>query len=140
MLYVPPDQARPTRIQGTFVSEPEIKKLVDYIKQQGHAPQYVDEVTTKYTASTVKGGSGGTNGEDRDPLFGESIKLFSQYDKASSSLIQRRLSVGYARAARILDQLYEAGYVGPAEGSKPRDVNTAKVRDFLTKMQQQPTE
>ncbi len=138
MLYVPPDQARPTRIQGTFVSEPEIKKLVDYIKQQGHAPQYVDEVTTKYTASTIKGGSGGTNGEDRDPLFGESIKLFSQYDKASSSLIQRRLSVGYARAARILDQLYEAGYVGPAEGSKPRDVNTAKVRDFLTKMQQQP--
>lgn len=136
MLFVPPDQAKPTRIQGTFVSEPEIKKLVDFIKQQGHAPQYVDEVTTKYTTNTVKGGSGGANGEDRDPLFGESIKLFSQYDKASSSLIQRRLSVGYARAARILDQLYEAGYVGPAEGSKPRDVNTSKVREFLTKAQQ----
>jgi len=137
MLYVPPDQAKPTRIQGTFVSEPEIKKLVDYIKQQGHEPQYLDEVTTKYESNMVKGGSGGANGEDRDPLFGESIKLFSQYDKASSSLIQRRLSVGYARAARILDQLYEAGYVGPAEGSKPRDVNLIKVREFLTKMQQQ---
>ncbi len=137
MLYVPPDQAKPTRIQGTFVSEPEIKKLVDYIKQQGHQPQYVDEVTTKYQASTIKGGSGGSNGDDRDPLFGESIKLFSQADKASSSLIQRRLSVGYARAARILDQLYEAGFVGPAEGSKPRDINTTKVRDYLAQSQQQ---
>jgi len=136
MLYVPPDQAKPTRIQGTFVSEPEIKKLVDYIKLQGHAPQYVDEVTTKYQASTIKGGSGGTDGEDRDSLFGETIKIFSQVDKASSSLIQRRLSVGYTRAARILDQLYAAGYVGPADGSKPRDINITKVRDYLTKMQQ----
>lgn len=132
MLFVPPDQAKPTRIQGTFVSEPEIKKLVDFIKQQGHQPQYVDEVTTKYQASTIKGGSGGNNGDDRDPLFGETIKLFSQADKASSSLIQRRLAVGYARAARILDQLYEAGYVGPAEGSKPREINFTKVRDFLS--------
>jgi S-DNA-T family DNA segregation ATPase FtsK/SpoIIIE len=96
----------------------------------------VDEVTTKYQASTVKGGSGGADGEDRDPLFGEAIKLFSQTDKASSSLIQRRLAVGYARAARILDQLYEAGYVGPADGSKPRDVNMNKVREFLTKVSQ----
>lgn len=136
MLFVPPDQAKPTRIQGTFVSEPEIKKLVDYIKQQGHEPQYLDEVTTKYESNSVKGGSSGTDGEDRDPLFGEAIKLFSQYDKASSSLIQRRLAVGYARAARILDQLYEAGYVGPADGSKPRDVNINKVREYLTKVSQ----
>jgi DNA segregation ATPase FtsK/SpoIIIE, S-DNA-T family len=69
-------------------------------------------------------------------LFDESVKLFSQYDKASSSLIQRRLSVGYARAARILDQLYEAGFVGPAEGSKPRDVNMTKVREYLMTVQQ----
>jgi DNA segregation ATPase FtsK/SpoIIIE, S-DNA-T family len=134
MLYVPPDQAKPTRIQGTFVSEPEIRKLVDFVKGQGQKPEYQEEITTKYQGNTVKGGSGGNNGEDRDPLFNEAVKIFSQYDKASSSLIQRRLSVGYARAARILDQLYEAGLVGPAEGSKPREVNLVKVREHLTKV------
>jgi S-DNA-T family DNA segregation ATPase FtsK/SpoIIIE len=132
MLFVPPEQAKPTRIQGTFVAEPEIKKLVEYVKAQGQKPQYEEEITTKYQASMVRGGSGGEDGSDRDQLFDEAVKLFSQYDKASSSLIQRRLSVGYARAARILDQLYEAGFVGPAEGSKPRDVNMTKVRDYLT--------
>jgi DNA segregation ATPase FtsK/SpoIIIE, S-DNA-T family len=132
MLFVPPDQAKPSRIQGTFVAEPEIKRLVDFIKEQGQKPQYEEEITTKYQATTIKGGSGGTDGEDRDPLFDESVKLFSQYDKASSSLIQRRLSVGYARAARILDQLYEAGFVGPSDGSKPREVNLTKVRDYLS--------
>jgi S-DNA-T family DNA segregation ATPase FtsK/SpoIIIE len=136
MLYVPPDQAKPTRIQGTFVSEKEIKGLVEYVKSQGQKPEYEEDITTKYQANTIKGGSGGTNGEDRDQLFDEAVKLFSQYDKASSSLIQRRLSVGYARAARILDQLYESGFVGPAEGSKPRDVNLNKVREHLTKVAQ----
>ena len=131
MLYVPPEQAKPSRIQGTFVSEGEIKRLVEYIKEQGQQPQYEEDITTKYQSNTVKGGSGGTNGDDRDPLFDEAVKLFSQYDKASSSLIQRRLSVGYARAARILDQLYEAGFVGPADGSKPREVNLTKVREYL---------
>ena len=131
MLYVPPDQAKPSRIQGTYVAEPEIKRLVEFIKQQGQEPQYEEEITTKYQSNMIKGGSGGTNGDDRDPLFDESVKLFSQYDKASSSLIQRRLSVGYARAARILDQLYEGGFVGPADGSKPRDVNITKIRDYL---------
>ncbi len=135
MLYVPPDQAKPTRIQGTYVSDQEIHSLIDFIKAQGQAPQYMDEITDKFKPTMVKGGSGGVNGEDRDDLFVESVKLFSQYDKASSSLIQRRLSVGYARAARILDQLYAAGLVGPADGSKPRDVNLGKVREFLGSLQ-----
>jgi S-DNA-T family DNA segregation ATPase FtsK/SpoIIIE len=136
MLYVPPDQAKPTRIQGTFVSEAEIHKLVDFVKSQGQKPEYQEEITTKYQGTVVKGGSGGSDGEDRDALFDEAVKIFSQYDKASSSLIQRRLSVGYARAARILDQLYEAGLVGPAEGSKPREVNLMKVREYLTHVTQ----
>ena len=136
MLYVPPDQAKPTRIQGTFVSEAEAKRLIEFIKAQGQQPKYEEEITTKYQVNSIRGGSGGNNGEDRDPLFDETVKLFSQFDKASSSLIQRRLSVGYARAARLLDQLYEAGYVGPADGSKPRDVNLTKVRDHLAKMNQ----
>ncbi len=131
MLYVPPDQAKPVRIQGTYVSDTEIKGLIQHIKDQGHRPEYQEDITSKYKPTLVKGGSIGPSGDDRDDLFLEAVKLFSQYDKASSSLIQRRLSVGYARAARILDQLYAAGMVGPAEGSKPRDVNLTKIRDYM---------
>jgi len=106
--------------------------LVDFIKSQGAQPEYEEDITTKFAGGTVKGGSSGTNGEDRDELFDAAVKLISQHDKASSSLIQRRLSVGYARAARILDQLYEGGLVSPPEGSKPRDVNVNKIREYLT--------
>ncbi len=137
LLYIPPEQAKPSRIQGTFVSETEIRRLVDFVKSQGQKPAYEEEITTKYQTNTIKGGYGGSSnhggdGDNKDSLFDETVKLFSQYDKASSSLIQRRLSVGYARAARILDQLYEHGLVGPADGSKPRDVNLQKVREYLT--------
>jgi len=73
---------------------------------------------------TVSGKSGTVviNGGEHDPLFDKAVEIIMQHDKASASLLQRRLSIGYARAARILDQLEAAGYVGPAEGAKPRDV------------------
>jgi len=135
MLYVPPDQAKPSRVQGTYVSDSEIRSLIEFIKAEGQQPQYEEEITTKYQASTIKGGSGGATGEDRDEFFTEAVKLFSQYDKASSSLIQRRMKVGYARAARILDELYAAGMVGPADGSKPREVNLGRIREYLGSLQ-----
>ncbi|NCN03449.1 MAG: DNA translocase FtsK [Candidatus Pacebacteria bacterium] len=131
MLYVPPDQAKPSRVQGTYVSDQEIKGLVDFIKSQGEAPEYSQEITEKFEANTISGGSSGTDGEDRDSKFDEAVQLVSQHDKASSSMIQRRLSVGYARAARILDQLFEAGMVSEADGSKPREVNMTVIRDYL---------
>lgn len=138
MLYIPPTQSKPSRIQGTFVSDAEAKQLIDFLKSQGQKPEYQEDITTKFKASKIKGGSGdigGTAEDDRDDLFAESVKLVAQYDKASSSLIQRRLSVGYARAARILDQLYEAGLVSPPEGSKPREVYSAKVAEYLGSLQ-----
>jgi len=135
MLFVPPDQAKPSRIQGTYVADAEIKQLIDFIKAQGQEPQYQEEITDKYKVTTVRGGSSGVDSADRDDRFVEAVKLFSQYDKASSSLIQRRLSVGYSRAARILDQLYEAGLVGPPDGSKPREVNLGKIREYLGSLQ-----
>ena len=133
MLYIPPDQARPSRVQGTFVSEPEIRSLIDFIKSQGQKPEYSEEVTDKYQSNTVGGVSGSSAGtvDEKDELFDEVVKYVVQVGKGSSSSIQRRFSVGYNRAARILDQLEEAGLVGEAAGSKPREVNTAKVMEYF---------
>lgn len=135
MLFIPPTRSTPLRLQGTFVTESETKKLIDFLKAHGQKPEFKEEITHKFKANVVKGGSGGNMGEDRDAFFTDAVRLFSQYDKASSSLIQRRLKVGYARAARILDQLYEAGMVGPPEGSKPREVNQQQVGEFLASTQ-----
>ncbi|MGD9129433.1 MAG: DNA translocase FtsK [Candidatus Woesebacteria bacterium] len=136
MLFIPPDQAKPSRIQGTFVADQEIRQLINFIKAQGQEPQYEEDITTKYKALKTKGALGEAGeAADRDEKFAAAARLFSKYDKASSSLIQRRLSVGYARAARILDQLYEAGLVGPPEGSKPREVNNAKINEYLGSLQ-----
>jgi S-DNA-T family DNA segregation ATPase FtsK/SpoIIIE len=122
MLYLPPDKAKPVRIQGPYVTEKEVINLVKFLKAQTPEVHYTEEVTEQ--AVTIRSGSGmvAVNGGEHDPLFNQAIEIINQYDKASASLLQRRLSIGYARAARILDQLETAGYVGRAEGSKPREV------------------
>ncbi len=134
MLYIPPDQSKPTRIQGAFVSEKEVNDVVNFLKDKGGPVQYTDEVTampilTKFRAGNSSSGQG-------DPLTDEAIRLVCQFDKASASLLQRKLSVGYARAARILDQLQEMGIVGPAEGSKPRDVLIRNADEYFQNQQQ----
>jgi DNA segregation ATPase FtsK/SpoIIIE, S-DNA-T family len=119
MLYIPPDQAKPTRIQGAFVSDKEVKQLVNFLKEKSPAVEYTEEiVSTPYQA---KGGIQ-TDSSGNDPQFAQAVRIICEYDKASASLLQRRLSIGYSRAARILDQLEAQGIVGRAEGSKPRDV------------------
>jgi S-DNA-T family DNA segregation ATPase FtsK/SpoIIIE len=129
MLYIPPNQAKPTRIQGALVSEPEIQKTISFIRKQA-APAYTEEVT-KIPVKGRKGGLVGTT-EEKDDLFEEALRTVCQYDRASASLLQRRLSIGYARAARILDQLEATGVVGPAEGSKPRDVLVRSPEEVLS--------
>ncbi|MCL4382573.1 MAG: DNA translocase FtsK [Patescibacteria group bacterium] len=128
MLYIPPDQAKPTRIQGTFVSEQEISRLVAFLKSKGTPLEYTEEVTNM-PLTWKKSGPGGSEG--KDDLFIEAVKVVCQYDRASASLLQRRLSIGYARAARILDQLEEEGIVGPGEGAKPRDVLVRNAEEYL---------
>ncbi len=128
MLYLPPEQAKPLRIQGSFVSDKEISALVSSLKDQGVKPQYTEEVTSMPKPGQVS--VPGVDG-DADELFEDAVKLAVQYEKASASLLQRRLSIGYARAARILDQLEAAGVVGPAEGSKPREVLVQSVDQVL---------
>ena len=130
MLYIPPDQAKPSRIQGTYISEKEIKKLVKFLKKKEIAIEYTEEVTTM-PVSAVKKRQGGDDGE-KDTLFKEAVRVVCRYDRASASLLQRRLSIGYARAARILDQLERVGIVSPPEGSKPRDVLIKNVEEYLS--------
>lgn len=138
MLYVPPDQSKPSRIQGTYVSELEVNKVVEFLKTKNVPVHYTEEVTTQSLAGWKKGSGGGAQSNNgKDPLFEDALRLICQHDKASASLLQRRLSVGYARAARILDQLEEAGIIGPGEGSKPRDVLVKNAEDYLAQQQTQ---
>ncbi len=134
MLYIPPDQAKPTRIQGAFVSEKEVKKLVDYLKTKGPPVEYTEEVTS--TPLVARRGGGFASSDGHDQLFEEAIRTVCQHDRASASLLQRRLSIGYSRAARILDQLEEAGIVGHAEGSKPRDVLIRNAEEVINGLNQ----
>lgn len=132
MLYIPPDQAKPTRIQGTYVSDGEVQKLVDFLKNKNIPVQYTNEVTSMpQTWKKTQGGMTQGTTYAKDALFEEAVKIVCQYDRASASLLQRRLSIGYARAARILDQLEEAGIVGPGEGAKPRDVLVRNAEEYL---------
>jgi S-DNA-T family DNA segregation ATPase FtsK/SpoIIIE len=141
MLYVPPDQSKATRIQGAFVSEKEVTKVVEFFRAKNAPVNYTEEVTTlKVPISGKKGPGGSSGGDGRDEKFEESLRLICQYDKASASLLQRRLQVGYARAARILDQLEEMGAIGPGEGAKPRDVLAKNPDEFLAQLAQQQTE
>lgn len=137
MLYLPPEQAKPLRIQGAFVNDKEINALVSFLKNQGIPTQYTEEVVTmtKSGNAQVPGVEG-----DTDDFFKEAVKVVCQYDRASASLLQRRLSVGYARAARIIDQLEAAGVVSMAEGSKPREVLVQNAEEFLASFGNPPAE
>ena len=135
MLYIPPEQAKPSRIQGAFVSDKEVKKLVDFLKNENPPVQYTEEVLSE--PLIAKKGMSSTGPDGRDDLFAEAIRIICQHDKASASLLQRRLSIGYSRAARILDQLEENGAVGRAEGSKPRDVLVRDAEQFIQSLEQQ---
>ena len=132
MLYLPPDAAKPVRIQGAYVTDREIGELVSFLKNQGITPQYTEEVTSMPKPGTAQ--LPGIDGE-LDELFRSAVEIVCQYDRASASLLQRRLSIGYARAARILDQLEGAGVVSVAEGSKPRDVLIQNPQGILSSTQ-----
>ncbi len=116
MLYMPVGAAKPVRVQGAFVSEQEIEQLVEYVKSQQRVVYTVDLSHGEDEHSEDNGVS------NLDDLFIDAVDLVIDVGQASVSLIQRRFRVGYARAARIVDQMEQRGVVGPFEGSKPREV------------------
>lgn len=122
MLFLGGDLGKPQRIQGPFVPENEVKAVVKWLKSQGEN-EYDNAITESESPKQIYYDGGVEyGGEGNDTLFEEAKDLILQTGKGSASLLQRRLKIGYARAARLLDELEEAGIVGPAEGSKPRDV------------------
>jgi len=124
MLYLATDNSKPRRLQGGFVSEDEVSRVVDYIIANNPDDNFMDEESI--TNNNVDGPSSIVGGEpgsgNNDPLLEEAKRLALQSGKISASLLQRRLRVGYARGARLLDMLEEQGVIGAAEGNKPREV------------------
>jgi len=122
MLYVTAELAKPKRIQGTFVGEKEIKRVVDFIKEQSGSVIYDDQIVEKPQRDVSIPGFNNNNDDDNDELLPEAIETVQNAGKASASLLQRRLRVGYARAARLLDLMEDKGIIGPGDGAKPREV------------------
>ena len=118
MLFMSPGTSRPTRVHGAFVSETETQKIVEFVKAQGK-PQYVELLTQGGPTGHDENASSPT---ERDDLYNKAVDLVIQSGMASASLIQRRLRVGYPRAARMVEMMEEDGIVGPASGGKPREV------------------
>jgi DNA segregation ATPase FtsK/SpoIIIE, S-DNA-T family len=110
---------KPKRIQGCFVSDAEIEELNKFLRDHGEA-DYNESILT--FRSSHRGGMVGEEGLEEDDLYEEAVNEVIRAGKASASLLQRRLRVGYARAARLLDILEQQGVIGPPEGAKPRDV------------------
>ena len=129
MLFASPEMMKPRRIQGAFLEEDEVKAVTDFLKAQ--TPEdfaYNDDVLAqKVNLGGKSGGGGGGDGEIDDDLFAEAAEAVIRAGKASTSMLQRRLRVGYARAARLVDLLEEQGVVGPADGARPRDVLVSSI-------------
>jgi DNA segregation ATPase FtsK/SpoIIIE, S-DNA-T family len=116
MLFLPQDSSKPIRVQGAYVSDDEMHKLVEYWRNLG-LPRYSDE-DVKEIESLGRAGAD----EDGDELFDKAVDIATQYRRISTSLLQRRLGIGYPRAARLVDLLEERGVVGPSEDGKSREV------------------
>lgn len=127
MLFSSPELAKPVRLQGAYLTDEEIKKVVDYWKNSGQLPDFDPTIINKSTSSS--GGSDYNDSEDGDELFDEAQEIVIQMNKASTSLLQRKLKIGYSRAARLMDILEEAGIVGPADGARPREILVTSKED-----------
>ena len=139
MLFYPTGVPKPMRVQGSFVSDKEVQKVVDYLIENNGNADYSNELEEHMNADI--GGEGGTpisdgegdGGNTRDQYFAEAGKLIIDKDKASIGMLQRMFKIGFNRAARIMDQLADAGVVGPEEGTKPRKVimTAEEFEEFL---------
>lgn len=114
MLFLPGGRGEPIRIHGAYVSGEETERLVASIKEMNYE---AEEVAVFFNRADINSGE-----NDRDDLFDEAVNVVVEFEQASTSFLQRRMKIGYSRAARLMDELEVAGIVGPAEGAKPREI------------------
>jgi S-DNA-T family DNA segregation ATPase FtsK/SpoIIIE len=140
MLFYPSGAPKPTRIQGAFVSDGEVEKIVDFLKANGEVTYNEDIIESIENANNTDKEMDTENSEDddTDPLLMEAIDVVVETQQASTSFIQRRFKVGYARAGRIIDQMEERGVISGYQGSKPREVLLSKERLAELKMATMP--
>jgi S-DNA-T family DNA segregation ATPase FtsK/SpoIIIE len=124
LLYLPPGTARLSRIHGAFVSDQEVRRVMKFIKDQGR-PQYrADVLEAKKEVEAAAAAD-----EEYDEMYDQAVAIITETQPASISMVQRRLRVGYNRAARMIEQMERDGVVGPADGAKPREVYARKIED-----------
>ena len=122
MLFFPSGYPKPVRIQGAFVSDKEVSSVVEFLKTNNNEASYSDDVHEKINNAKVGDAAAAGGADERDEYFAEAGKFIIEKDKASIGMLQRVYKIGFNRAARIMDQLFEAGVVGPEEGTKPRKI------------------
>ena len=131
MLFYPQGIPKPVRVQGAFISDEDVQKVVEFLTGENGIAEYSEEIQNKVssmesgnTTVPIPGRDGGDDG--KDAYFMDAAKLLMEKEKASIGMLQRYLKIGFNRAARIMDQLEEAGIVGPEEGTKPRKILLSK--------------
>ena len=131
MLFLPPGSSRLIRVHGSLVTESEIGQVVEFWKQQA-TPEYDDSFLAAPPAEADEEAESGESSGEQDAMYEDAVRIVLEMGKASTSTLQRRLRLGYGRAARILDMMYKDGIIGPPDGSKPREV--LKRPDWLTEV------
>jgi S-DNA-T family DNA segregation ATPase FtsK/SpoIIIE len=137
MLYLPSGSARVHRLHAPYVTEKEIEAVVEFWKAQGQAQYQEKFLEVPKEDRDAAGGddeSGGVSADDNDPLFNDAVRLVIEFGKASTSLLQRRLRIGYGRAAHLIDLMERDGIVGAADGPKPREV--LKRPDWISEIEE----
>ncbi len=122
MLFFPSGYPKPVRIQGAFISDKEVSSVVEFLKKNNTEAKYSDDIHDKINNAKIGDAAVAGSGDERDEYFAEAGKFIIEKDKASIGMLQRVYKIGFNRAARIMDQLAEAGVVGPEEGTKPRKI------------------
>ncbi len=122
MLFVPPGSATLNRVQGAFVGEQEVAAIVEFLAEKNGKPEFAQDVIKAIKEGAAGGVEGEEGEEGEDPLVAQSWAIIKETRRASVSMLQRRLKLGYNRAARIMDVLHDKGYVGPENGSSPREI------------------
>jgi S-DNA-T family DNA segregation ATPase FtsK/SpoIIIE len=137
MLYLPSGSARVHRLHAPYVTEKEIEAVVEFWKAQGQAQyqeKFLELAKEDREGASAGGDSGEVSADDNDPLFNDAVRLVIEFGKASTSLLQRRLRIGYGRAAHLIDLMERDGIVGAADGPKPREV--LKRPDWISEIEE----